>query len=162
MKFVITRITQIWVHQFKLLSLLKSTQYEKMRFIKGNKLKLTQEELLSFYFILFFISVLIWFSDSWGLKTCRQSSNIYISKTWPGGRRSFYGKRKIWYKKNITSVLFQHFTRAPSSTLVNWADAISLKRKCCPYIAEFNRSSFRNGALIVNDIIEPDVWKCWI
>ena len=111
MKFEFTKITHIWANLF-----ISFNRVEKVRFIKGNKLKLTQKELLSFYFILFFISALIWFSDSWDLKTCRQFSNIYISKTWPAGRRSFYGKRKEWYKENITSVLLQHFTRAPSIT----------------------------------------------
>ena len=42
--------TQDWVHCFKSFNRVKSTQDEKARFIKGNKLKLTQVELFSFLF----------------------------------------------------------------------------------------------------------------
>ena len=38
------------MHYFKSFSRVKSTQDEKARFIKGNELKLTQVELLSFLF----------------------------------------------------------------------------------------------------------------
>ena len=45
-----SQITRVWVYHFKLFSLVKSTEDEKVLFIKGNKLKLTQVELLSFIF----------------------------------------------------------------------------------------------------------------
>ena len=41
------------MHHFKLFNQVKSTQDEKGRFIKGNELKLTQAELLSFFFFFF-------------------------------------------------------------------------------------------------------------
>ena len=31
-----------------------------------------------------------------------------------------------------------------------------LKAKCCPFTVEFYRNSFRNGALIANDINAPE------
>ena len=49
MSFQFTQITYIWEHHFKLFRRLKSTQEEKVRFIKENKLQLTQGELLSFF-----------------------------------------------------------------------------------------------------------------
>ena len=47
MKLEFTQITRIRVHHFKSLSLIKSTQDEKVNLVKGNELKLTQVELLS-------------------------------------------------------------------------------------------------------------------
>ena len=44
MRFKFTQITNISVCPFKLFSLVKSTQGEKMVFIKGNELRLTQVE----------------------------------------------------------------------------------------------------------------------
>ena len=40
------------MHHIKSFTRVKSTQNEKVRFIKGNESKLTQVELLSFYFFL--------------------------------------------------------------------------------------------------------------
>ena len=40
-------VLKVWVHFKKLFSRVKSTSEEKMEFIKGNELKLTQTELLS-------------------------------------------------------------------------------------------------------------------
>ena len=44
--------TSYFMHHFKLFIRIKTTQEEKMRFIKGNKLKLTEVELLPFFFFL--------------------------------------------------------------------------------------------------------------
>ena len=49
MNFQFTQITQAWVHYFKLFSRVKSTQNEKVRFTKGNELKVTQIELYPFF-----------------------------------------------------------------------------------------------------------------
>ena len=48
MRFESTQITQVWVNYFKLFTRVTSTQDEDTRFNKGNELKLTQVELLSF------------------------------------------------------------------------------------------------------------------
>ena len=50
MKFEFTKITQVWVHYSKSFSRVKSSQEEKVRFILGNELKLTQIELFSFFY----------------------------------------------------------------------------------------------------------------
>ena len=50
MRFNFTQITQIGVHHFKSFSRVKSIQDEIVCFIKRNELKLTQVELLSFFF----------------------------------------------------------------------------------------------------------------
>ena len=50
MGFEFIQVTQGCVHHFKSFSRIQSTQDEKARFIKGNELKLTQLELLSFFF----------------------------------------------------------------------------------------------------------------
>ena len=50
MSLYIALITQVSVHCFSLFSRVKSTQDETVSFIKGNELKLTQVELLSFLF----------------------------------------------------------------------------------------------------------------
>ena len=50
MKIKFTQTTHICEHHFKSFSRVKSTQDEKVRLIKGNELKLTQDELLSFFF----------------------------------------------------------------------------------------------------------------
>ena len=42
-------ITQVWIHFFKCFNRKKSTQDEKVGFIKENELKLSQVELLSFF-----------------------------------------------------------------------------------------------------------------
>ena len=44
-----TQITQVSVHYFKSFSGVKSTQDEKVRFIEGNELKLTQVVIFSFF-----------------------------------------------------------------------------------------------------------------
>ena len=41
MKDVFIQIIQVWAHYFKLFNRVQSTQDEKARFIKGNKLKLS-------------------------------------------------------------------------------------------------------------------------
>ena len=46
------QITQVSVHYLKSFGRVKSTQDEKMRFIKRNELKLTQVESLSFFFLM--------------------------------------------------------------------------------------------------------------
>ena len=51
MKLVFIKITQFLVHYFKWLNRVQSTQDEKMRFIQGSELKLTQVELFSFVFL---------------------------------------------------------------------------------------------------------------
>ena len=51
MMFEFTQTTQVWVHYSKSFSRVKSTQDEKVRFIKGIELKLTQFELLSLIFL---------------------------------------------------------------------------------------------------------------
>ena len=50
MRFEFAQITHILMHHFKSFSRIKSTQDEKVHSIKGNELKLTQFELLSFFF----------------------------------------------------------------------------------------------------------------
>ena len=52
MKSEIPQIIYIRVHHFKLLSQVKSIQDEKVRLNKGNELKLTQDELHSFFLFL--------------------------------------------------------------------------------------------------------------
>ena len=49
-RFEFTHITQVWVYYFKLFSRENSTQDQKVRFIKGNEIILTQFELHSFFF----------------------------------------------------------------------------------------------------------------
>ena len=51
MEVRVTQITQVRVHYFKSFSRVKTTQDEKVRFIKGDEVKLTQDELLSFLFL---------------------------------------------------------------------------------------------------------------
>ena len=50
MRFGFAQITQVRVYFFKSFSREKSTQDERVRFIKGNQLKVTQVKLLSFFF----------------------------------------------------------------------------------------------------------------
>ena len=50
-RFEFTHITQVWVYYFKLFSRENSTQDQKVRFIKGNQLKITQVELLSSFIL---------------------------------------------------------------------------------------------------------------
>ena len=50
MTLVFIQITQVWVHYFKSLNRVQSTQDEKARLIKGDELKLTQTELFSLLF----------------------------------------------------------------------------------------------------------------
>ena len=50
MRSEFTQITQIRVHPFNSFSRAKSTENEMVRFIQGNELRLTQVELLSFFY----------------------------------------------------------------------------------------------------------------
>ena len=50
MRFKCTQTTHISVQDFKSISKVKSTQDQKRHFIKRNELKLTQDELLIFFF----------------------------------------------------------------------------------------------------------------
>ena len=54
MWFEFTEITHISVHHFKLFSPVISTPDEKVRFLKENKLKVTQVELHSFFVVIVF------------------------------------------------------------------------------------------------------------
>ena len=49
MKFAFTQVTQEWLHFLYSFSREKLTQDEKVYFTKGNELKITQVELLSFF-----------------------------------------------------------------------------------------------------------------
>ena len=50
MRFEFAQITHILMHHFKSFSRIKSTQDEKVRFVKGNELILSHSELISLFF----------------------------------------------------------------------------------------------------------------
>ena len=49
LRFAFTQVTQVQVHIFKTCSREKSSEDERVRFVKRNELKVTQVEILSFF-----------------------------------------------------------------------------------------------------------------
>ena len=82
MRFKFTQITNISVCPFKLFSLVKSTQGEKMVFIKGNELRLTQVEFFflksvdSCFLKTYFLQ--IFFSTNFSISNYFQTFSSYL------------------------------------------------------------------------------------
>ena len=108
------QINQVWVHYFKSFIREKSTQDKNVRFIKGNELKLTQVELLSFFFfsestycLLFFSLILIFCPNLFHAQTKRPASKFstkvlerVFEKT---SKRLFQKSLKIIYRDTSKS-----------------------------------------------------------